>query len=67
MIVTSVSYSSSKIAGNETTTEQPMSYQITDGTCGEVIFKEQVGTDSLSAVETIRQRNVIGFSDILDL
>lgn len=58
VIVTGVIFSCSKIAGEETTAEQPMSYQIIDGACGEVIFEENIGTDSLSAVESIRQRKV---------
>jgi hypothetical protein len=57
-IIASGIFSCSKITGEETTTEQPISYQITDGACGEVIFEENIGTDSLSAVETIRQRKV---------
>jgi|AntRauTorcE11897_2_1112592.scaffolds.fasta_scaffold14691_2 hypothetical protein len=57
-IIASVIFSCSKITGEETTTEQPISYQITDGACGDVIFEENIGTDSLSAVETIRQRKV---------
>ncbi|MEX0660232.1 MAG: hypothetical protein WD381_04395 [Balneolaceae bacterium] len=57
-IVTGVIFSCSKITGEQTTTEQPISYQITEGACGEVTFEENIGPDSLSAVETIRKRKV---------
>ena len=58
VIVIGVIFSCAKIVGEETTTEQPISYQVTDGACGEVIYEENIGTDSLSAVETVRQRKV---------
>lgn len=58
VIFASIVFSCTKITGEETTTEQPISYQITDGACGEVIFEETIGTDSLSAVEIIRQRKI---------
>lgn len=57
-IIISVIFSCTKITGEEATAEQPISFQITNGACGEVIFEENVGTDSLSAVETVRQRKV---------
>lgn len=57
-IISNIVFSCTKITGEETTNEQPISYQITDGACGEVIFEENIGTDSLSAVETIRQRKI---------
>lgn len=57
-IIISVIFSCTKITGEEATAEQPTSFQITDGACGEVTFEEKVGTDSLSAVETVRQRKV---------
>lgn len=58
VIVIGVIFSCAKIVREETITEQPISYQVTDGACGEVIYEENIGTDSLSAVETIRQRKV---------
>jgi len=58
VIIGGIVFSCTKITGEEIPTEQPISYQITDGACGEVIFEENIGTDSLSAVETIRQRQV---------
>ncbi len=57
-IVTGVIFGCSKITGEKTTIEQPISYLITDGACGEVIWEENIGTDPLSAVETIRQRKI---------
>jgi len=49
-------FSCSENAGEAITSEQPVSYHITDGACGEIIFEESIGTDSLSAVKTIKQR-----------
>lgn len=51
-------FSCTKITGDGTVVEQAASFQITDGACGEVTFEESIGTDSLSAVETVRQRKV---------
>lgn len=58
VIIAGIVFSCTKITGEEINTEQPVSYQIIDGACGEVIFEKNIGSDSLSAVETIRQSKV---------
>lgn len=42
--------------GNRTGPEDPRAYRITDGACGDVVFVENLGTDSASAVQTVEAR-----------
>lgn len=37
---------------------EPATYQVTEGACGEVVFEESIGADSLSAAEAVEAQKV---------
>jgi|AntRauTorcE11897_2_1112592.scaffolds.fasta_scaffold00136_11 hypothetical protein len=67
LILTGVIFGCSNIEGEKSVIEQSISYQITEGACGKVIFEERIGIDSVSAIEIIRERKVdfFGHSNFL--
>ena len=57
-----VIYGCSGVTGEEEpAAEEPATYRITEGACGRVVFEERIGTDSTSAVTTVRQRKIEWF------
>ncbi len=41
-----------------TASDEPLTYRVTEGACGDVVFVERIGSDATSAFETIEAQKV---------